>query len=799
MDKKPTYEELKRKVQEFDIIESEYKKTLMTLRKRVKELNCLYGISHFVESEKNLPDILQETVNLVPDSWQHPEVTACRIVLNGNLFASNRNCKKTCDDCSHVFMKQPIIVNGAPAGEIRVCYLEEKPEADEGPFLREERDLLNAVAERLGRIVERKQSQEALRESERRLISAQRIAKLGDFTWDVKTGEVTWSDAVFEMLKYDKDEEIDYAKVNTEIHHPGDLERVVQWLNDCIASGRSVLPSNEYRLIRKDGETIHVRVIGVIERKQKKSTKIFATVQDITEHKRAEEALRNSEQLLNDMGSIAKIGGWEHDLVTGKAVWTREVYKIIEIESGPIPGPDEHLNYYPAESRKLLDEAYRRAVETGEPFDLKLQCITAKGRQIWARAIGHPEFKNGKCVKMKGTFQDITEQKQLENQLSQFQKMESIGTLAGGIAHDFNNILGIILGNTELALDDLPEWNPARLNLEEVRTASLRAKDVIRQLLSFARKTKLEKKPTNIASIIKESLKLLRASIPTSVDIRQNIPEDIHAIMADPTQLNQVLINLCTNADHSMPHGGVIEVTLDNVELDEDSTVPHPGLHPGRYVHLIVSDTGHGIPQEDIDNIFDPYFTTKEVGRGTGMGLAVVHGIVKDHNGIITVYSEPGKGTAFDLFFPAVEKAAVAEIEKDEDLPTGHEKILLIDDEEAIVKLGRLRLERLGYHVETATSPIEALAMFRSKPYDFDLILSDMTMPDMTGDRLVKEILNIRSEFPIILCTGFSEKLDKVKVTAIGAADYIEKPFGKRDIAVKVRKVLDEAKGSARG
>ena len=222
----------------------------------------------------------------------------------------------------------------------------------------------------------------------------------------------------------------------------------------------------------------------------------------------------------------------------------------------------------------------------------------------------------------------------------------------------------------------------------------------------------MEKKSTNITPIIKESLKLLRASIPTSIDIRQNIPEDIDTILADSTQINQVLINFCTNADHSIPHGGIIEVTLENVELDKDSTAQYPELHPGRYVNLIVSDTGHGIPWKDIDNIFDPNFTTKDVGRGPGMGLAVVHGIVKEHNGIITVKSEPGKGTTFGFFFPAVEKEAGVEIETDEELPTGYERILFIDDEESIVKLGRQRLESLGHKVETTTSPIEALAMF---------------------------------------------------------------------------------------
>jgi CheY-like chemotaxis protein len=369
--------------------------------------------------------------------------------------------------------------------------------------------------------------------------------------------------------------------------------------------------------------------------------------------------------------------------------------------------------------------------------------------------------------------------------------MEAIGTLAGGIAHDFNNILGIILGNTELSMYDVPEWNPTRLNLEEIRTASLRAKDVVQQLLSFARKTKLEKKPTNIIPIIKESLKLLRSSIPTSIEIRQNIPKDIDTILADPTQINQVLINLCTNAEHAMLDGGIIEVDLKNVELDEDIAAKYPELNPGRYVNLVIDDTGHGIAQEDIDRIFDPYFTTKEVDRGTGMGLAVVHGIVKGHNGFISVKSEPGKGTAFSVFFPVVEKEAVVETETDEELPSGNERILFVDDEESIVGIGHQILERLGYKVESTTSPIDALELFRSKPDQFDLVITDMAMPKMTGDKLVKEILKIQPDIPIILCTGFSEKIDEKKAKAIGVADYIEKPLDMRDYAMKIRKVLD--------
>jgi nitrogen-specific signal transduction histidine kinase/CheY-like chemotaxis protein len=401
-------------------------------------------------------------------------------------------------------------------------------------------------------------------------------------------------------------------------------------------------------------------------------------------------------------------------------------------------------------------------------------------------------MEEDQTVGLRGVLSDITEAKRLQLQLQQVRKMESFGTLAGGIAHDFNNILGMIIGNAELAMDEIPKQNPAHLNLEEILEAGFRARDVVHQLLSFARKTKLEKKPVNIALIVKKSLKMLRSSIPASIEVRQNIAEDIDTILANPTQINQILINLSTNAHHAMPHGGILEISLENVTLGENSAARYPDLTPGRYVNLKVSDTGHGISTTEMDRIFDPYFTTKEVGKGTGMGLAVVHGIVKSHEGAISVESEYGKGTLFSIFFPVIEKKAVPETEPVEELPTGSERILWIDDEEAILFAGRHRLERLGYRVETLQDPVKALELFRSDPNRFDLLITDMTMPKMTGDLLAQEILKIRPGMPIILSTGFNEKIDEKKARALGVRQYIEKPLNKRILAQVVRRTLDE-------
>ncbi len=392
------------------------------------------------------------------------------------------------------------------------------------------------------------------------------------------------------------------------------------------------------------------------------------------------------------------------------------------------------------------------------------------------------------------------ERKNYESSLRQAHKMEAIGTLAGGIAHDFNNILGIIIGNTELAMEEVPEWNAARENLEEVKTAGLRARDVVRQLLNFSRKAERKIAPVEILPIVRESVRLIRASIPATVHIRLELPDGTAAVMGDATQIHQVLINLCTNASHAMEEkGGLLTISLDDVRFPDETAFSHQTAGPGDYVRLRISDTGPGIDPDIMDKVLDPYFTTKDVGKGTGMGLAVVHGIVKNHDGIIEIESKAGEGTRVEVLFPATEDKPAAETESLPAARSAGEEILFVDDEPAVVNMAGSTLERLGYRVETETDAAAALELFRGAPGRFDLVVTDMTMPGMTGDLFIRELLRLRPGIPVVICTGFSERMDPDRAREIGAARYIEKPLVKGELGRVVREALDAAlkKGSA--
>jgi nitrogen-specific signal transduction histidine kinase/CheY-like chemotaxis protein len=384
----------------------------------------------------------------------------------------------------------------------------------------------------------------------------------------------------------------------------------------------------------------------------------------------------------------------------------------------------------------------------------------------------------------------------LERQLQQTQRMEALGTLAGGIAHDFNNILAAIMGYTEMALFEVVQGSKIEEHLQQVLKSSHLARELVKQILLFSRRSEHELKPFQLCVVVKETMKLIRASLPTTIQIRQRI-DTSGLILGDPSQIYQIVMNLCTNAEYAMrERGGILEVTLDEIRMDNEKLSAHLDLSPGNYLELTVADTGLGIDPAIMESIFDPFFTTKAAGEGTGLGLSVVHGIVKKHHGAINAYSEPGRGTVFKIFLPVLETIITTEEVALQPIPRGTERILLIDDEPALTSVGRQMLESLGYEVVSRNDSSDALLTFETQPQDrrFDLVITDLTMPRMTGVELARRLLKRQPDLPIVLCTGFSEVMTPEVVGQIGVRALINKPVATRELGVTVRKVLDESR-----
>ena len=384
------------------------------------------------------------------------------------------------------------------------------------------------------------------------------------------------------------------------------------------------------------------------------------------------------------------------------------------------------------------------------------------------------------------------EKYELEVKYMQSQKMEAIGIMAGGIAHDFNNMLAIIIGNAEMALLTLPKETPENYCVNQIIIASQRVKELVKQILTFSRQGDQELIPLDLCLVVRESLQLLRSTIPTTVTIVQHFAENCGLILADATQLHQLLMNLCANAVHAMDEKGTLQVTGMMVELAGDDVAHQPDLSAGRYLKLSVADTGSGIAKEIQERMFDPFFTTKGVHEGTGMGLSIVLGIVKSHQGVLQVNSELGEGTVFTVYFPTLENDPA---DRKEEIPVqlnkqGNERILFVDDEELLTVMGGRILENLGYTVTVTCRSNEALDMFKANPHAFDVVITDQSMPEMSGVELSMQLLKIRPDIPIILCTGYSNKITEEKAIRLGIKKYLTKPFNTKRLAQSIRDVL---------
>jgi signal transduction histidine kinase/ActR/RegA family two-component response regulator len=405
----------------------------------------------------------------------------------------------------------------------------------------------------------------------------------------------------------------------------------------------------------------------------------------------------------------------------------------------------------------------------------------------------NPLVNDDGSVSMLHVFRDVTQIKQMEQKLHQAQKMEAIGLLAGGIAHDFNNILSPIIGYTQILLEEISDNELLQSSLDEILTASMRAKELVHQILTFSRQGNEELRPLKVQPIVKETLKLIRSSIPRSIEIIETIQTDCGLVRADPTHIHQILMNLTTNAFHAMEEiGGKMEVKVQEVVLGEDQRVGK-SLQPGKYVLLSVTDNGCGIPQAYRDKLFEPYFTTKEKNKGTGLGLSILYGIVKDYRGDIDFFSEVGKGTTFNVYLPLIKMASPSESGREtEILQGGTEKILLVDDEAPILRFQKQMLERLGYKVSERSSSVDALEAFKADIDSFDLVVTDMSMPNMSGEQLAGKILAIRPDLPVIICSGFIEKMIDDLARTMGMKGFLMKPVVKSVMAKEVRRILDE-------
>ncbi len=514
---------------------------------------------------------------------------------------------------------------------------------------------------------------------------------------------------------------------------------------------------------------------------------------DITGHKIAEQALKENENRLHTILSsnpdpIVVYDNNGHPQYVNPSFTESLGWSLDELKGSTIP-------FVPESEKAATDKSIMALIKGKSVVRLETKRLTREGKILEMLVSAAPFIgADGAMIGSVVCMTDVSKVMALERQFQLAYKIEALGTLAGGIAHDFNNILSSIIGFTELSIDEVTKGSQMEDNLQEVYVAGKRAKDLVKQILAFARQSDEKLTPIQVDIIAKETLKLIRSTIPTTIEIKTNI-ESHSLIMGNTSQIHQIFMNLLTNASCAMEaEGGILTVEMTDVKHNPQSRLTSEGLRYGTYMKITISDTGSGISPEIMDSIFEPYFTTKGPGEGTGMGLATVNGIVESYGGKITADSQLGIGSTFTVYLPLAKMQADFPEYIPEQLPSGSEHILFVDDEAPIAKMGARNLESLGYRVTTRTSSVEALELFKSKPTDFDLIVTDMTMPNLTGDNLAIELLKIRPDIPVILCTGYTTKISEEDALEIGVKAFVYKPIVKSDLAKTIRKVLGEAK-----
>jgi len=765
MAQKATYKQLEQKI----------KKLEKNLAEREKELSCLYGLAKITEKhDLSLNEILQEVPSLLTASWQYPEFACARIIIGDKEFAT-KNFRVT-----EWGQAADIVVSGNKAGMIGIYYLKKRPELEEGPFLKEERNLIDAIAARLARIIEKKRLEEETKRQWEQFATI--IDNFADslYVSDPQTYEVLLVNKSLERaLGRNPVGGLCYREFQGRSSPcefcTNDIilkdKKPYVWEHHNPLLGKDLLLTDQ--IIRwPDGRKVRYEIaIDITERKR-----------DEEERLRLATAMQQAQEgvLIADTAATVQYVNPALEIITG---YTRDEFI----------GRDTN-RFLTGEHNGTTLNPMQDVVRNDIPWNGRLR-KTKKDRTPYDAELTITPVRNdfGAITSYVAIERDVTHEVKLERELRQSQKMKALGTLAWGIAHDFNNILMPITLNTELAIRTPKESDKASEYLQCVLEAAQRGRDLVKQIITFSRRKEQKREPIRVAPIIEETLKLLKASLPLIITIRERIENDPSAaVVADPTQIHQVLMNLCTNAAHAMrKSGGVLDLSLMSVEVDQNAAYSHANLEPGPYLRLTVSDTGEGMDREIMERIFEPFFSTKNRNEGAGMGLAVVHGIVKNHGGAITVYSEKGKGSTFNVFFPRIKAVTEKKNIPPLDVPMGKERILLVDDEEPVLRSEQSMLLSLGYKVIAIAKSDEALKLFHVQPNEFDLVITDQTMPIMTGSELSRKLRRIRSDIPIILCTGFSEAVDEDKARTKGIREFIMKPFTTKEMAETIRRVLD--------
>lgn len=651
-------------------------------------------------------------------------------------------------------------------------------------------------------ITERKLAKERLQES------LERYRIVSEFThdweyWLGPDGQVIFISPSCERITgYPTEAFVEDPHLFASIAHADDLEKVrAHYLTHQRDPQEAQL---DFRIVRKDGQIRWINHICLpVFADDGAFLGIRASNRDITDRKQGEDQLRASEQRFRELFDNMSAGVAIYDSPDDGESFIFRDFNRSGLRHGNKIKSDiigkEVRDVFPGIEATGLFDVFREVWRTAEPKRHPTTMYKDQEMVLWVENYVC-KLPSGELVAI---YEDTTEKKnaeieraQLEQQLFQSQKLESVGTLAGGIAHDFNNILASIIGFTELALDDAEKASPMERNLMEVYIAGKRARDLVKQILAFARQSDEARKPVQVSSLAKEALKLIRSTTPTSIEIEQQIVSTA-MVMANPTQIHQIFMNLCTNAVQAIKdEEGRVTIALTDVRLNETRVGPLKGLKPGDYLALTVSDTGMGIRPDIQASIFEPYFTTKGAGEGTGMGLAMVHGIVESYGGKITFKSEPDQGTEFCVYLPSTHQQEGQQSNREEVLPAGKERVLIVDDELAVAEMSSRLLKHLGYDTTFRTSSVDALELFRRYPDEFDLVISDMTMPNMTGDKLAAAMLKIRPDLPVIICTGYSRKISEEIAIQMGIKGFALKPLVKADLAKLVRRVLDEVQST---